>query len=197
MSRSTRASPARLDPAARREQLVSTATDLFLDRDPASVTFEAVADAAGVSRSLVYAYFGDRGGLVAAVYLRSLERLDADLGRALEAELPDRTRLRRIVRRYLEFARDNDGAWQLIASAGALAHPAVRGARRARIDRIARVWAASPDARLVATAVVALLEAGVDHWFEERDCSIERATDLLTDVIWSGISGLRDLPRAG
>jgi AcrR family transcriptional regulator len=197
MSRSTRATPARLDPAIRREQLLSAAVSLYEDRDPSSVTFEEVADAAGVSRSLVYAYFGDRGGLVAAVYLRSLERLDADLGRALEAELPDETRLRRIVRRHLQFARDNDGAWQLIASAGALAHPAVRGARRVRIERIAQVWGSTPEAQLVASSVVALLEAGVHHWFEARDCGIERATEVLTDLIWSGISGLRDLPRAG
>jgi AcrR family transcriptional regulator len=185
--------PARLDPETRRAQLVSAAAALFEARDPSTVTFEDVAGAAGVSRSLVYAYFGDRGGLVAAVYLRNLERLDAELGRALEPDALDEAQLRRIVRRYLEFARDNDGAWQLIANAGVLTHPAVRGARRARIERIAGVRQATWEARLVATAVVALLEAGVHHWFEDRDCGIERAADILTSVIWSGIAGLREL----
>jgi AcrR family transcriptional regulator len=187
---------ARLDPAARREQLVVAAASLFEAHDPTLVTFEAVADAAGVSRSLVYAYFGDRGGLFAAVYLRNLERLDAELGRAIDAQLSDETRLRRIVRCYLEFARDNEGAWQVIAAAGALAHPAVRGARRDRIERIAAAWDGTPEARLVATAVVALLEAGVHHWYEERGLGIERATRLLTDVIWSGLSNAHVVARA-
>jgi AcrR family transcriptional regulator len=175
---------------------VVAAAALFEAHDPALVTFEDVADAAGVSRSLVYAYFGDRGGLLAAVYLRNLERLDAELGRAIDAQLADEARLRRIVRRYLEFARDNEGAWQVIAAAGALAHPAVRGARRDRIERIAAAWNSTPEARLVATAVVALLEAGVHHWHEERGLGIERATRLLTDVIWSGLSSERVVVHA-
>jgi AcrR family transcriptional regulator len=196
LSRATRATAARLDPAARREQLVDAATSLFEEHDLASVTFEAVAARAGVSRSLVYAYFGDRGGLLAAVYLRNLERLDTELGRAIDRELSDEARLRRIVRRYLEFARDNERAWEVIAGAGALAHPAVRGARRDRIERIARAWDDTAEARLVATAVVALLEAGVDQWYEERGLGIDRATRLLTDVIWSGLSSARVVTRA-
>ena len=59
----------RLDPEARRAQLVAIAYRLLEERGLDSVSVEDVADAAGVSRSLVYAYFGDRDGLVAEVYL--------------------------------------------------------------------------------------------------------------------------------
>ena len=58
----------RLDPATRRALLVEAASGVFRGRDPSDVSFEEVAEAGGVSRSLVYAYFGDRGGLIAAVY---------------------------------------------------------------------------------------------------------------------------------
>ena len=71
---------ARLDPAERRAQIVMAAADVFRGRDPARVRFEEVARAAGVSRSLVYAYFGDRNGLAAEAYVRVLERLDRELG---------------------------------------------------------------------------------------------------------------------
>lgn len=182
---------ARLDPVTRRAQIVEAAELVFRDREPNEVGFEDVAEAAGVSRSLVYAYFGDRGGLIAAVYLHALEQLDQELGRSLDANLPDDVRLRRIVRRYLVFARDNRASWNLMTAMGVLQHPAIQGAREARIDRIAASWGTSPTARLVARSVVGLLEAGAQHWVDHRECGLDRATKVLFGVIWEGITGLR------
>src|SRR5688500_8072087 len=158
----------RLDPATRRALLVDAAAGVFRGRDPGDVSFEEVAEAGGVSRSLVYAYFGDRGGLISAVYLYNLEHLDIELGRALDERLPDEVRLRRLIRRYLLFARDNQASWNLIAAAGALQHPAIQGARRARIERIASAWADEPAARLIARGVVGLVEAGAQDWVDYR-----------------------------
>lgn len=194
MAQATRSlrSNQRLDPGTRRALLIEAAAEVFRGRDPRDVSIEEVAEAAGVSRSLVYAYFGDRGGLVAAVYLHNLEDLDASISKSLDAGLPDEVRLRRIVRRYLVFARDNEAAWTLMATAGTLQHPAVQGARRARIERIARTWDDQPSARLIAQAVVGLIEAGAQDWMDYRDCGLERATSILVSVIWSGLAGLRD-----
>ena len=184
-------SPARLDPATRRALLVAAAVRVFRGRDPSEVSIEEVAEAAAESRSRVYAYFGDRGGLIAAVYLQNLEQLDDELGRALDDRLPDEVRLRRIVRRYLVFARDNDAAWNVMAAAGALQHPAVQAARRQRIERIAAAWGSGPTARLVARGVVGLLEAGAQDWVDYRDSGLDRATDVLFAVLWEGLTGLR------
>jgi AcrR family transcriptional regulator len=167
----------RLDPATRRALLVEAAADVFRGRDPTDVSFEEVAEAGGVSRSLVYAYFGDRGGLIAAVYLHNLEQLDRELGKALDDRLPDEVRLRRIIRRYLVFARDNEAAWNVMAAAGALQHPAIQAARRDRIE---------------ARSVVGLLEAGAQDWVDYRDQGLERATDVLFAVLWEGLAGLRE-----
>jgi AcrR family transcriptional regulator len=180
-----------MDPVTRRALLVEAAARVFRGRDPSEVSFEEVADAGGVSRSLVYAYFGDRGGLIAAVYLHNLEHLDAELGRALDERLPDEVRLRRIIRRYLLFARNNEASWKLMSAAGSLQHPAVQAARRARIERIARAWAEEPTARLIAQSVVGLLEAGAQDWVDYRDCGLERATNILLAVLWEGLAGLR------
>lgn len=181
----------RLDPATRRAQLVEAAAEVFRGRDPSEVGFEEVADAAGVSRSLVYAYFGDRGGLIAAVYLHDLEQLDRDLGRAANAKLPDEVRLRRIVRRYLVFARDNESSWNLMRAMGALPHPAIQDARRERISRIARSWGDGPDAELVACSMVGFLESGAQHWVDTRTCGLDRATTLLFGLLWEGLAEAR------
>ncbi|MGK2949808.1 MAG: TetR/AcrR family transcriptional regulator [Acidimicrobiales bacterium] len=184
--------PLRLDPVTRRALLVQAAAAVFRGRDPGDVSFEEVAEAGGVSRSLVYAYFGDRGGLIAAVYLHNLEQLDRELGRFLDDQLPDEVRLRRIVRRYLVFARDHEAAWNVMTAAGALHHPAIQAARRERIERIAAAWGSGPTPRLVARGVVGLLEAGAQDWVDYRDAGLERATDVLFAVLWEGITGLRE-----
>jgi len=182
----------RLDPAVRRTMLVAAAARVFEGRDPLGVTIDEVAKAGGVSRSLVYAYFGDRGGLIAAVYRQSLDLFDQELGRALDQELPDQVKLRRLVRRYLLFARDNRAAWDVMLAAGALHHPLVQAARRARIERIARAWGDEPVDRLLARSVVGTLEAGAQDWVDYRDCGLERAIDVLVRVVWEGLSGVSD-----
>jgi hypothetical protein len=43
-----------LDPELRRSQIVEAAVRVFSETDPVEVTFEEIAEAAGVSRALVY-----------------------------------------------------------------------------------------------------------------------------------------------
>lgn len=185
-----RRSRTRLDPEVRREMIVSAAEEVFADRNPADVTLEQIAAAAGVSRGLVYNYFGDKGGVVAALYLRSFERLDGELLAALEPPASDAERLRAVVACYLRFARDHVQAWRLVSSAQALGHPTVQEARRVRFDRMAEAWGGTAEARILARSVVGLLEAATLDWLELEDVSVERATDLLHTLLWNGVVGL-------
>jgi AcrR family transcriptional regulator len=184
----------RLEPERRRAEIVEAASTIFKGRDPATVRFEEVADAAGVSRSLVYAYFGDRGGLLAAVYLHSLAGLDEDLSSLLDNVPVDESRLRALVRRYMTLVCDNAASWPLFAACGALEHPAVQQARRARIQRIADTWGGGPVDRLLARGVIGMLEAGASEWVEHRACSLDEAADLLTRTLWNGLGRF---PRVG
>jgi AcrR family transcriptional regulator len=183
----------RLEPERRRAEIVEAASTIFRGRDPATVRFEEVADAAGVSRSLVYAYFGDRGGLLAAVYLHSLAGLDEDLSGLLNDVPVDEIRLRALVHRYLRLVSDNAASWPLFAACGALQHPAVQQARRARIQCIADTWGGGPVERLLARGVIGMLEAGASEWVEHRPCPLEEAADLLTRTLWNGLGRF---PRA-
>ena len=181
---------ARLDPEERRAQIVAAASAVFRGRDPATVRFDEVAQAAGVSRSLVYAYFGDRGELIAAVYLHTLSGLDAELSALLDAIPVDEARLRSLVRHFLELAEDNADSWRLFAAAGAVDHPAVQDARHARCQRIADTWGGGAPERLLARGVIGLLEASASEWLERRDCSLDEAATLLTSALWSGVGRL-------
>ncbi|GAB3579215.1 TetR/AcrR family transcriptional regulator [Amycolatopsis endophytica] len=65
----------RLDPAARRAELVSTGARLFSAKPYDEVLMEDVADEAGVSRALLYRYFPTKSDLFAAVYRQAADSL--------------------------------------------------------------------------------------------------------------------------
>ena len=176
----------------RRQQIAAAAARVFAEHDPSEVSFEAVAEEAGVSRSLVYSYFGDRGSLFAAAYTYELARLDAEIDGALETMGSDRDRLASAVGAYLEFAWRHRKEWELIASASASRHPAVREAVVARTDQIARTLGGSPEARLLVRGVIGMLEAAAVHTLEQDDVDHTTLAELLTQVIWTGVSSLQE-----
>lgn len=182
----------RLDPAVRRRQIVEAAARVFADHDPAEVSFERIADEAGVSRSLVYSYFGDRGSLFAAAYDHELELLDAEIDDALTSDGSDRDRLAKAVAAYVSFAWRHRRSWRIITSASSSQHPAVREAIRSRTDRIAASVADAPEARLLVRGVMGMLEAAALHTLEDGDADADALAALLTKVIWDGVSSLVD-----
>jgi len=181
----------RLDPELRRSQIVEAAIQVFSNTDPVEVTFEEIAEAAGVSRALVYNYFGDRGGLVAAVYLHTFHELNDHLNATIDPEDAPEDRLRTIVNGYLRFAVDHAAAWRLLQVTGAVNHPAVQSARHRHMERLALAWGAQgPEGRTLAYGVVGMLESATFDWLRDRDTDMDRLSDLIFDFLWTGLSSL-------
>src|SRR5437763_17106885 len=65
----------RLDVASRRDEIVAAALELYSRQPADAVTLDDVAAAAGVSRALVYRYFGSRSDL----YLEAMQSAAARL----------------------------------------------------------------------------------------------------------------------
>lgn len=182
----------RLSPATRREQIAAAAADVFADRDPAEVSFDEVARAAGVSRSLVYKYFGDRQNLLAAAYLHDLESLDRHISSALEGIDDDEERLRAVIAAYLDFARHNRGSSHLISQLGTLRHPAVQAATEARVERLISQVGGQAGATVVARGIVALLESAAVYWVDHSPGDADEVTDLLFRVLRGGLVEVAD-----
>jgi len=181
----------RLDPELRRSQIVDAAVRVFSEADPVEVTFEEIADAAGVSRALVYNYFGDRGGVLAAVYLHTFDELNHELNATIDREAPPEDRLRSIVRGYLRYAVDHAAAWRLLQLTAAVKHPAVQSARQHHMEQLALAWGATgAEGRTLAYGVVGMLESATFDWLRDRDTDIDRLTDLIFDLLWTGLSSL-------
>lgn len=191
MSRAAERKPVtRLDPETRRTQIIEAATRLFEERDPSEIPFEEIADAAGVSRALVYNYFGDRGGLLAAVLLHHFEGVNAHLSAAMDPDDPPSERVRAVVGAYLEFAAGHPGAWRLLRVARAVEHPLVLQARRDRMREIAAAFGGSDDAVVVAYGITGLVEEATIEWLQAGAREPGRVGTLIHDLLWSGLESL-------
>ena len=73
----------RLPKAQRREQLLDVALDLVREEGTDALTLARVAERAGVSVGTLYQYFPNRESVAAALVLRAMERLLAEMRRAL------------------------------------------------------------------------------------------------------------------
>ena len=144
--------------------IIDAAEQLLSEHDPLLVTFEQVAEVAGVSRPLVHTYLGDRRGLIDAVQLRIVDRLDTWVGHGLARARTTEERLRAVVHATFAFVTEERSAWGILGATGGFDHPALH-AMRARW-----VGALSIDddpADLGAQAVVAALLAGVGAWVRD------------------------------
>jgi AcrR family transcriptional regulator len=121
---------ARLDPDTRRGLITDAAERLLVERDPLLVTFDEVAEAASVSRALVHAYLGDRRGLVDAVQVQVIGRLDAWVGHGFHrATTPTGGLGGRWSTGTFAFVEAERDAWGVLSATGGLDHPALHGVR--------------------------------------------------------------------
>lgn len=176
----------RLPPDERRAAIVQAAIRCFEGKDPTTVTFEEIAAAAGVSRALVYNYFGDRGGLLAAVYEALVAELDQELAGAFAVGVTPRERVHEAVERYVAFAGANPTHWQMRCLLEATPYDAVKDARRARFDRLAQVWGSSAESRIVVAGLVGLIEAIAVEWLSQPTLDVARLVELADELAWSG-----------
>lgn len=106
----------RLDPDARREAILRSASAAFAERPYAEVTLADVAEGARASTPLVYRYFHGKEDLYAQVVRETVDALMERQARAV-AELPDgapvRDRIRTATIVYLDHIAARPGAWAM------------------------------------------------------------------------------------
>jgi AcrR family transcriptional regulator len=115
---SERVQRARLARADRRDALLDAALALVAESDIESVSMEAVAERAGVSRPLVYKHFANRGELLAAVYQREAAVLHAELSAAVMAAGTVADMFRALVRGALRAEAQRGAAFAALRAAG-------------------------------------------------------------------------------
>ena len=104
----------RMDPAERRELILSAASRAFASRPYEEVSLAEIADEAQASEALVHKYFVGKAGIYAQVLQGAVDEL-AERTRQADAALPEgssaRDRVRASVLTYLDFIAERSPGW--------------------------------------------------------------------------------------
>ncbi len=183
----------------RRLQILDAAAAVFASRgyDPTRMT--DVAEAAGVTKPLLYKHFPSKDALFRAYAEREGERFVGELQEAiLDGGRPPAT-LRRTVAVWLERLTD-PRTLQFV-------DPGMHGAYEQAREVVREVFTGmiadidprlGPErARIVAAALQGASEAAGLDWARRRSgLSIEEAVDVLSSFCWQGLRGLRTVGRS-
>ena len=115
-------------PRAQREaQILRVAEEVFAERGYQATTMEDVAERVGVTKPLIYGYFGSKEGLLAACITHARGQLREATERAWESvgqDAPLVEVFRAGVHAFFEFIDEHANAFTLIQQEGAMAHQA-------------------------------------------------------------------------
>ncbi|MFF8970361.1 TetR/AcrR family transcriptional regulator [Streptomyces sp. NPDC014995] len=194
----TPAAPAyrRLSVEERRSQLLDAALSLFAHRVPEDVSLDDVAEAAGVSRPLVYRYFpGGKQQLYEAALHSAAEELRHCFDEPHDGPLLPR--LARALDRYIAFVDQHDAGFSALLQGGSVVETSrttaiVDGVRRAAAEHIYShlgVAAPGPRLRMTVRMWITAVEAASLIWLDEdkqppaeelRDWLVEQFVAVLT-----------------
>ncbi|WP_330348374.1 TetR/AcrR family transcriptional regulator [Streptomyces sp. NBC_00582] len=179
----------RLSVEERRAQLLDAALTLFAHRLPEDVSLDDVAEAAGVSRPLVYRYFpGGKQQLYEAALRSAAEELHHCFDEPHDGPLLPR--LSRAVDRYLGFVTRHDAGFSALLQGGSVVETSrttaiVDGVRRAAAEHIySHLGVPDPGPRLRMTVRmwITAVEAASLIWLDEgRQPPAEELRDWLVE----------------
>ena len=162
--------------------------DRFQGRDPAEVTFEEIADAAGVSRALVYNYFGDRNGVLEAVYRRNLRLLRERIAEVV-ATTRGRKALYELVRVNVEFAIENPAGYRY--AAGESIFSRLPDLEDRRVSSVAKNFGGEPDSHVVARGWLSAIHGMVIYWLDHPDgVSAERVIEVIAAFLGGALASV-------
>jgi AcrR family transcriptional regulator len=191
-------------PRAEREaQMLEAAERVFGSRGFQATTMEEIADQVGVTKPLIYDYFGSKEGLLAATIERARHQLLAAVITAWESN-PDATprlRVREVITAFFEFIDDHDRGFALLRTEGALIGEAAASVERIRQQTAKALaegitmlpgFAELPSRRLV--PLVEVIIGGIErlavYRSESRGMTAQEAAELVVTTTWDGLASL-------
>ena len=200
-----RARPARLSAEERRSQLIDVARRMILEEGVEAVTMESVAMAAGVSKTLGYAYFENRTGLLMALLGREVDELTRRAESEMAAARSFEERVRAGVRAWFDLI-DRGGVAGILLHSRQL-HGALGDMRRDYMSGMQRLWGGmaareyglpADRASVAASILLAGLGGALERWTVtgEPRALLE---ETYVEVVMAAVEGMaaRLTPPAG
>jgi AcrR family transcriptional regulator len=165
----------RMTPEARRVQLIEEGLTMAADRPLDQVSVEAVAEAVGVSRALIFHYFDTKQDFHVAMAREQSRRMllatepDFELGDPIEV-------LRGTIRGFVDFVTENRSLYLALMRGSASSDPAMQAVfDETRSTMVRRTF---ENVQLVGLAPTPLVELAINGWIAfAEDVTIRWLTD--------------------
>ena len=190
---------ARLPRDERRAQLLVAALEVFTAAGYHSAAMDEIADRANVSRPVLYQHFPSKLELYLAVLDLHIDSLVFAIQKAIASNRENSSRVAATVEAYFGFIDSEGEAFRLLFESDMNLEPQVRERlNRMTYDCAAAVSAVisidtglgKEESMMLAVGIIGTVQTTARHWLD-RDGKIDRkrATELVMNLIWRGISG--------
>ncbi|MDA3030152.1 MAG: TetR/AcrR family transcriptional regulator [Actinomycetota bacterium] len=189
----------RLPRDERRAQLLVAALEVFTVAGYHSAAMDEIADRAKVSKPVLYQHFPSKLDLYLAVLDLHIDSLVFAIQKAIAANRENSARVAATVEAYFGFIDSEGEAFRLLFESDMSVEPQVRERlKRMTYDCAAAVSAVisidtglgKEESMMLAVGIIGTVQTSARHWLD-RDGKIDRrrATELVMNLIWRGISG--------
>jgi len=178
--------------------MLDVAEQLFAERGFA-VSMDDIAEGAGISKPMLYAYFESKEGLYRACVERVRGRLHETIERAAAAgEDPD-ARLWHALLAFFTFVDEERAAWTVFhgeaAAEGGLFAEEVARCRRDNVSLVARQLGDGAENEQTALMLVGACETLASWWLDHPEEPREALALRLMNVFWLGLGAVSDGER--
>ena len=182
----------------RREQVMSVARGVFMERGYHAAGMDEIADAAGVSKPVLYQHFPSKLELYLALLDGGIEDLLSAADTALASTTDNKERVQATMRAYFSFVADRNSAFRLVFESDVMNESAVRE----RVDRVHEAIASkiadvistdtglsNDQAMLLGSGLQGLAQVAATRWLtaDQAHMPLEDAADLVSALAWRGI----------
>jgi AcrR family transcriptional regulator len=184
----------RLSAEERRSQLVDVAGRLFAAHGFHGLSMEQLAEAAGVSKPVLYQHFPSKRDLYLALVRDAVTEMEAQVRKALAGTRDNRARLEGAIAAYFDFVEDR--RFTLLFGTAQVTDPDVRAAVEGAMAGVADAVGAliaedaglSPQsAEFLANALRGLAADGAQWWLSHPEVDKAEAVRLLSRLAWRGL----------
>ena len=180
-------------PRERREQLIlDVAGQVFAWAGYESASMDEIADRAGVSKPMLYAYFGSKEGLYLAYIRRSGGELVERLVAAAPADDRSTEGLRARITEFLAFVQEHANGWKVLFREVASTRPFAEHVAELReriVDAVRRMVESSrpahvpPASDAIAHALVGAGESLANWWLDHPEVGREQVVEWYLSVV--------------
>ncbi|HTO00464.1 MAG TPA: TetR/AcrR family transcriptional regulator [Microthrixaceae bacterium] len=189
----------RLPAPERREQLLRVAVEVFAERGFHTTSMNDIADAAGVSKPVLYQHFTSKRDLFVELLAQIGTDLRETISKATSNAGGPRQQIEQGFRAYFVFANEFTSAFTVLFGSGARRDPEFASFASAVEQSIAEAISDlivvegqhAEHSLLLASSIVGMTEAATRHWLSnERQPDVDTLTQQISQLAWSGMRGI-------